>query len=198
MTQIFGYLSGAFIILSYIPYFISIFKHETRPERMSWLIWTMLGAIAFFSQLAKGASDSLWLTGLDTTGEILVVIIAIKYGMGGIQKRDKQAFVIACISLILWYITREPIVALLLVIIADMTGASLTIVKTYAHPTTESVSAWVLTGLGGLCAAIAVGSWNWVLLLFPIYTMCQNSAILMAIKLGRNRSLHHKKSLVLK
>jgi len=56
--------SGILIIISFFPYIQDIFKHKTNPQRASWLIWAILGAIAFFSQLAKGATHSLWFTGL--------------------------------------------------------------------------------------------------------------------------------------
>jgi hypothetical protein len=185
MTQYFGYLSGIFIILSFLPYLISIFKGQTKPERASWLLWVILGGIAFSSQLAKGASASLWLPAFQTIGDIFILILSIKYGMGGLLKRDKVAFVVAGLSLILWYITREPIIALLLAILIDATGATLTAIKSYEHPTTESISAWVLTGFGGFFAIFAVGNWNWVLLLFPIYTFLANVAIVSSIKLGQ-------------
>ena len=188
MTDYFGYLSGICITVSFLPYLVSIFKGQAKPERVSWLIWSILGGIAFFSQLAKGASASLWLPGLQTLGDTIVFVLAIKYGMGGMQKRDLWALAIAGVSLILWYATREPAVALFLAILIDASGAVLTVLKSYEHPTTESVSAWVLTGLGGLLAVFAVGSWDWVLLVFPAYILIASTAIVGAIKFGQKKS----------
>jgi hypothetical protein len=185
MNLYFGYLSGICIIISFLPYLISLFKGETKPERASWLIWSILGGIAFFSQLAKGASASLWLPGIQTIGDIVVFILSIKYGMGGLKRADKWAFAVAGLSLVLWYITREPVIALLLAILIDASGAVLTIAKSYAHPTTEPISAWALTGLSGLFALLAVGSFNIVLLLFPLYTLSANIVIVISIKLGQ-------------
>ena len=119
MTQYFGYLSAIFITLSFLPYLIYIFKGETKPERASWFIWSVLGSIAFFSQLAKGASSSLWLPGIQTIGDISIFIFAIKYGMGGFSRRDKWALGVAGISLILWYITKEAMIALFFAILID-------------------------------------------------------------------------------
>lgn len=106
--------------------------------------------------------------------------------MGGLLKRDKFALCIAGMGLVLWYVTREPLVALLLAILIDATGATLTIIKSYEHPTTEPIVAWVLTGLGGFFAIFAVENWNWVLLLFPLYTLLANAMIVTSIKLGEN------------
>ena len=65
MLEFFGYISGILFILSVVPYVRSILKGNTKPQRMTWLIWTVLVFIAFFSQLAKGATWSLLLTAGD-------------------------------------------------------------------------------------------------------------------------------------
>lgn len=189
-TQSFGYVSGGLILLSFLPYLRGIFKGQTKPERMSWFIWSILGGIAFFSQLAKGASHSLWMPGLQTIGDLLVFVLAIKYGIGGMQRRDIVALVAVTISLVLWYHTKEPAVALMLAIAIDGIGGILTIIKSYKLPTTEPVTAWILTALGGLFGTLAVGELDWVLLAFPLYIFAINAAIAFSIRLGARRLQH--------
>ncbi|MEY4731801.1 MAG: hypothetical protein RL681_747 [Candidatus Parcubacteria bacterium] len=188
MAQYFGYLSGISITLAFVPFFVSIFKGQTKPERMSWFLWSLLGGIAFFSQLAKGASDSLWLPGIQAVGDLLVFLLALKYGMGGATKRDKHALIVASISLILWYVTNEPAIALFLAILVDGAGTVLTILKSYEYPTTEPLSAWMLTMLGGFFAIFAVGELNWILLAFPIYTFLANAGITASLVFGKNKT----------
>lgn len=185
MTQIFGYLSGIAILLSFVPYIKDIFRGTTKPERISWLIWSVLGAISFFSQYAKGASFSLIMTGAQAVGDLLIFGLAVKYGLGGLLKRDIAAFVGALLGLLLWYLTKEAAVALFIVIFVDGIGAALTIVKSYEKPETETVSAWIYTFLGGLFGCLAVGSLNFVLLSFPLYICLASGSILLAIWLGR-------------
>jgi len=67
--EIFGYLSGLAISISFLPYIRDIFSGMTKPERISWLIWAGLGLISLFSQLAKGASYSLIMTGAQAAGD---------------------------------------------------------------------------------------------------------------------------------
>ena len=188
MTQYLGYVSGVLLILSFLPYLKGIFKHETKPERASWLIWSILGGIAFFSQLAKGATNSLWMPGVQTIGDLLIFLLAIKYGMGGLLKRDITALSAAGISLVLWYFTNEPAVALFIAIFIDGVGALLTMIKSYEHPRTESITSWILTALGGFFGIFAVGAWNFVLLAFPLYIFVANVAIVTTIIIGRKRN----------
>ncbi|MFA6381672.1 MAG: hypothetical protein WCX08_00175 [Candidatus Buchananbacteria bacterium] len=182
-----GYLAGLVILLSFWPYLKDIFRCRTKPQRTSWLIWAILGLISFFSQLAKGASYSLILTGVQAIGDLFIFILAVKYGIGGLMKRDIISLVGAGISLWFWYLTSEAAIALFLVIFVDAIGVVLTVVKSYQSPATETASAWVLTALGGFLACIAVGRLDFILLAFPFYICLAGLVILAAIKLGFKR-----------
>lgn len=184
ISEVAGYLSGLAILLSFAPYIRDIFLGKTKPERMSWLIWAILGLISFSSQFAKGASYSLLMTGAQAIGDLFIFILAIRFGLGGFLKRDIVALIGAGISLFLWYITKEAAVALFLVIFIDAIGVILTIIKAYEKPNTETVSAWFLTFLGGFLGCLAVGSLNFILLAFPFYICLASLAILIAIMLG--------------
>ncbi len=187
--EIAGYISGALMIASFFPYIRDIFLHKTKPERASWAIWAALGGIAFFSQLAKGASYSLFLVGFQALGDFSVFLLSVKYGIGGLLKRDIVGLAGAGLSLVLWYFTRDAAVALFIVIGIDAISGILTIIKSYEGPETETVSTWVLTCLSGIFAAVAVGSFNFVLLSFPVYISLICFAILVSIYLGRRRKV---------
>ncbi|MFA4998580.1 MAG: hypothetical protein WC514_00965 [Candidatus Paceibacterota bacterium] len=187
IKEIAGYLSGIAMLLSFVPYIKDIFLKKTKPERISWLIWAILGSIAFFSQFAKGASYSLVMTGVQAIGDFSIFILAIKYGIGGFMKRDIVALIGAGIGLFLWYITKEAAIALFIVIFIDAIGVILTVIKSYEKPETETVSSWVLVSISGFLACVAVGSFNLVLLVFPFYILLAGLAVLIAIKLGFQR-----------
>lgn len=182
MLQILGILSGIIGAIAVVPYIIDIFKGTTRPQRATWLIWTVLGGIAFFSQLAKGATDSLWMTGIQTLAVIVVFLLSIKYGEGGLSSRDIKALIIAGIGLILWFFTKEATFALYFVILVDGAGALLTIIKAHEDPSGETMSTWFISGLSGLMAAFSVGSWDLILLSYPIYIWLINWAVVVAMK----------------
>jgi hypothetical protein len=193
MLQILGLLSAMLIPLCYAPYIKDIFALKTKPERASWFIWATHGSIAFFSQLAKGATDSLWLSGLETLFSAIVFLLSLKYGVGGFTKRDITALSIAGIGLILWSITKEPAIALFLVIIVDAAGAYVTIVKSYEDPESETLITWILAGTAGLLSALSVGSMNLILLSYPIYIVIANYLTAGAILLGKNHLKNQKR-----
>lgn len=170
-----------------VPYVRDIFRLKTKPERGSWFIWTFLGFIAFFSQLAKGATDSLWLTGGQTAAVLVVFLLSLKFGYGGLGKRDSRALIAAGAGLILWYVTREATFAILFVILADSIGTLLTAFKAYEDPKSETFSTWIISAISGVFGAFAVGSFNLILLAYPIYIALANSVIVGAITAGKRR-----------
>ncbi|HAE36498.1 MAG: hypothetical protein UR85_C0007G0007 [Candidatus Nomurabacteria bacterium GW2011_GWF2_35_66] len=189
MLEFFGYLSGILMMLSVIPYARSILRGETKPQRMTWLIWTILILIAFFSQLAKGATWSLLLTAGDAIAILITFILSIKFGVGGFRKIDIISLFGAGFSLLLWYLTSEPAVALFLIILIDLIGVNLTVVKTWKNPETENWVAWAICGVGGLFGILSVGSFNLILLSYPLYICLANSTIALIV-ISRKKYLH--------
>ena len=181
-----GIAGGIFATIGIVPNMRDIIWGKTRPERATWLIWVVLGCIAFASQLAKGATDSLWMTGLETLGQLVVLVLAFKFGVGGLQKKDIIALSIAGLGLILWYFTKEAAVALYIIIAIDFIGSFLTIQKSYLDPGSETLTTWILAWIGGLLTTFAVGKLDIVLVSYPIFIMLMNGMIAIAILLGRN------------
>lgn len=192
LLSLIGIASGIISISGYFPYIRDVIKRTTYPERASWLIWDVLTAIAFFSQLAKGAIASLWLPGLEVCGLTTVLILSIKFGRGGLAKKDIFALIAAGIGLVLWYFTKEPAVALYIIIGIDMLGTVLAVQKAYKDPETETMSTWVLVAIAGILSTIAVGKFSIVLLSYPIYIFLANAAIALAMVLGRKKKLKKK------
>ncbi len=169
------------------PYVRDILKKKTKPERGSWLIWMVLGSIAFFSQMAKGATDSLWLTASQTLAVLIIFLLSLKYGYGGVEKRDSRALIGAGIGLILWYLTKEATYALIFVILVDSIGTMLTAIKAYKDPESETLSTWIMSGTSGIFGMLAVGKFDLILLLYPFYIMLANYVIVTIILLGKRK-----------
>jgi hypothetical protein len=195
MLQTIGIISGLIAGVAYLPYVRDILKGDAKPERASWFIWVVLASIAFFSQLAQGATGSLWFTGLDSIGALIVFFLALKYGLGGFTRRDKVALVAAGVGLVLWYLTRHAAIALLTTIIIDASGTALTVIKTYEDPSTETYTMWALVTVAGILAMISVGRFNLVLLIYPFYIFLANLVVVLAKFAGtKSKGLKHGKA----
>ncbi len=187
MRVLFGLLSGILPIIGAYPYIRDELRGKTKPHRMAEFIYAVLDSIAFASQLAKGASWSVIMPGVGTVEMLVGFVLSLKYGMGGTSKRDISALTLATIGLILWHFTDQPLIALFIVIGIDLISTSLVVIKTYAHPRTETLSAWFLSFLAGLFAAAAVGHWSFTLQIYPAVVALGNAAICITIIWRRNK-----------
>jgi hypothetical protein len=51
-----GAPAGVTGVLDMVPYLRDTVRRATRPHRGTWLIWSVLAVVAYFSQRADGAS----------------------------------------------------------------------------------------------------------------------------------------------
>src|SRR5260221_1657260 len=188
MLQIIGIISGLVALIGEFPYINDIVRNKTKPERATWLIYITLSGIAFFSQLAKGASNSLWLTGLESIGVLIIFLLSLKKGVGGVNKRDKIILLTALAGLLLWYFTKEAAVALYIIIAVDLVGTIPTVIKSFEEPESETLITWLLSSIAGILSMIAVGKFSVVLLSYPFYIFLANGGVVMAILSGKNKS----------
>lgn len=174
--------------LAFLPYIIDTLRGGTRPQRASWLIWSILGSIAFFSQAFEGATHSLWFAGIQVSGTILVFAMSIRRGVGGfLTKGDRLVLCLAGGGLVAWYLTETAVYALMITISISILGGTVTICKAFKVPQSETMATWLLSFVASVCAILAVGRFDWVLLAYPLYLFALNGAIVLAIIAGRMR-----------
>ncbi len=158
------------IVLVGAPFYLrDILRGRTRPERTTWLIWSVLAVVAFASQLQLGAQWSLVYIGLTAAGSIIVYLLSLRHGTDGWKAGDKLALAIAALGIALALAMRSPQMALFGVMLADFAGAVLTIQKAYRRPGSETTITWMLAGVAWLLTALSVGSRRFDLVVYPLY-----------------------------
>lgn len=187
--NVFGAASILIALASYAPYIIDILKKRTKPERASWFLWSLTGAIALFLQATQDASlsDMAYLIA-QTLAPIIIFIFSIKYGLGGASRRDKIGIGFVAVALILWIIIQNPILSLLILLAVDMTGLVLTSIKTWEMPDTESLVYWLCGPISSGLGIIAIENFNFLNAAFPIYIFIATSLMSILI-IFRRRAL---------
>lgn len=185
MLHIFGILSGVLVVLAAIPYIRDILKGETRPNKVTWFIWLLLQSLAFVSQLVEGGRDSLLLSGGDIFITATILILAFYKGESKWHWIDKVSLVGAVIGLIAWYFFNQPVLALAITIFIDFCGVVPTLRKAYVDPHSETLSTWLIVGVGAIFGAFAVGKFDIALLLYPVYLILANLGVAVAIQIGK-------------
>lgn len=184
-----GVAAGVLSTIAYLPYIVDTTAGRTQPQRASWLIWSILGTIAFFSQIYEGATASLWFAGVQVSGTVTVFLLSIWKGQGVyLRKADYLVLAIAGVGLLLWYFTETAAYALAITISISLMGGALTVTKSYARPESETLITWVISLVASICALFAVGKFDPVLLAYPTYLFTLYTLFVGAILLGRRRN----------
>ena len=182
-----GVLAAVLSACAYVPYIADTITGRTRPQRASWLIWSVLGSIAVASQIAEGASSPLWFAVVQVGATIVIFALSTRRGSGTyLTRSDGVVLAIAGLGLILWWVTDRAAYALAITISISLIGGLPTALKAYKDPETETLSTWLLSMVASLFALLAVGSFDLVLLAYPLYVLTLYAVFVSAIYLGRS------------
>jgi hypothetical protein len=181
-----GYLSIIVAVFSYVPYFRGILTGKVKPHAFSWLVWSFLVGIAFAAQVVKEGGAGTWATGFTALACFVIFLFAIVKGDRRFVLFDWISLAAAFVALILWQLTNDPTLSLILVVTTDAFGFLPTLRKGYLKPHEDSPSLWALTATKWGLAIVALGSYSFITLLYPAYLLTLASSY-TALLLWRRR-----------
>jgi hypothetical protein len=176
-----GMASGIVLLLGNIPYIISIRRGATRPNLVTWGIWTTIGLILLGSYQAIGATNTLWLLIAQVISQCVITIYAFKYSQGNWTQLDRICLAGAGLSLLLWWCSGSPLVALLMNTTMDLLGAIPTIQKIYRDPNSEDLRFWVMSFAATVLNLLAIENFSISFIVFPLYLFCLNFVVLILL-----------------
>lgn len=162
MQSVFILISSIFALISPIIYVKAIVKGAAKPHRTTRLVLLIITVLTTASLFAQHNTVAIWLAGVSTLQSIVIFTLSIKRGMGGFTKSDGICLIIALIGIILWQVTKNPIVALYCALLADFTGMIPTVVKAYKFPHTEIYQFFLLDVFAGIFSLLAIQRWTFV------------------------------------
>jgi len=180
LTLAFGILAGLIRVFTGQIYIRDVYAGRNHPQRSAWFIFFSLNIIFISTQWVEGARDSIISL---TLGTIVMLAVAPKLksqGVGGFDLKDKISLLIAALGLVIWWITDEPLVALGMSLMVDIAGAWLVIEKTFRLPWSETKIAWIATTFTSFLSLLAVGSFDYELMIVPGY-LCLVSVIMNCV-----------------
>lgn len=179
-----GIIAGVLALAGYIPYIYSIIAGNTRPNRATWFIWTIIGGLLAFSYLAEGDQNSIWLPIGYFLGPLIVAILSLRYGYAEWTRLDTACIIAAAISIVPWVLSDNATITLIINLVIDSTGAIPTLVKTYREPETEDLTAWGVFFAANTIQLFAISMWN-LAALYPIYLFFLAGTMVLFICKGK-------------
>ncbi|MGE5541162.1 MAG: hypothetical protein ACM3TU_02665 [Bacillota bacterium] len=176
--ELIGIIAGLLAFGTGIPYIWNILGGITKPNVVTYFVWTLLQTIALIAQWRAGASWSiLLLLGSTVSVAIIFLLSLTKYGYKHYTPVDTIALLLAGLAVIILVFTDHPTLAILLPIVADGLGAIPTIVKTKKYPHTEDQLAWFLMIIASALGVIATEKMDVANLAYPIFLLFEATFI---------------------
>lgn len=144
---------------------------KAKPNRVTWLLWGLLPMITFVAQRVQGVEGLSWASFAAGLTPLLIVTASFfnKKAYWETQPLDYVLMGAALLGIILWLITDEPNLAILLTLIADLLAGIPTIIKSFKHPETESWKAYALSTLGFGISVASIHAFNFETSAFVVY-----------------------------
>ena len=175
----FEYLVFVTAFASFIAAFIyirSMFRGGAKPNRVSWLMWSIAPFIATAAAVSNGvglAALPVFMSGFQPF-LIFISSFMIKNAYWKLTRFDYVCGILSALAIILWIITKEPDVAILFAIASDGLAAIPTLIKAWHHPETESSWPYTVGFVSALSSFAAAKLWTFSEYAFPIYLIIIN------------------------
>lgn len=173
----------AVVNLTWVFFYIkSTIKGDTKPNRVTWLmrsIAPLIASVAAFSDWVRRAVLPVFMSGFAP----LLVFISSFFNKKSYRKLWKFDYIcgfFSLLALILWYITKNPMIAIVFAIISDWSAALPTIIKSLKDPKSESAIAFITWFFNAFTSFFAIKSFWFSEIAFPLY-LCVLNILLITI-----------------
>lgn len=166
-------------------YIRRIYAGSIKPHVFSWVVWGVGTVTVFFAQLAGNAGVGAWPIGI--SGLVTFYIAFLSYAKRGdtqITSTD-WAFLLAALSAFpAWYLTSNPLWAVVILTVADLVGFGPTVRRAYSQPHLESGRFFALGALRNLLVVLALERYSLTTAMFPIAVggACLMLATMLAVR----------------
>ncbi len=171
------------------PYLRDTIKGTVKPNRVSWLLWSIAPLIAAYAQFQQGVG-LIFLTTF-VVGFVPIVIVTASFlnkeAEWNITKFDVICGALSLLGLILWQITKVGNLAILFSIIADGLAAMPTVIKSYHEPETENDTIYWFGVINAALGLLTIKTWTFEYWGFPLYLLFIGVLIgsLVRFKIGK-------------
>lgn len=182
-------LAFIFNILGTASYLFAVIKGTAKPNKVTWFLWALAPLIAFAAQFIEGVGLASLMTFAVGFGPLLVFLASFrnKKSKWKITKFDLLCGSVSVLALVLWAVTQDAMLALILSIIADLVACFPTLIKSWFHPETEDYIAYLFAGISAFITLLTLQTWTFMYYGFPLWILviALLFTVLIKFKLGK-------------
>jgi hypothetical protein len=183
MFEYLVFIAAIASILASLAYIRSMFRSNTKPNRVTWLMWSVAPLTAAAAAVSEGVGWAVlpvFMSGFSP----LIIFTASFFTKKAYWKLSKSDYLCGAMSVsafVLWYLTKEPNIAIVFAMVSDAFAAVPTLMKAWSHPETESPWPYIVGVFSASTSFAAAVAWSFSELVFPIYLMAINVLLVLSV-----------------
>lgn len=187
-TEAFGIASLVVTLVQYGPYCWKTWTGALRPHVFSYIIWGFGAAIVAAAQWTAGAGPGAWAMALAAVLCAVVVALSLRQGAGYVTRRDGWTFGAALTALPVWYVTKDPLFAVVVITLIDVAAFHMIFNKARTHPDEDSMLFYGVAALQYGLSILATETFNVTTLLNPVALIVCAFSVILAMRIYRARA----------
>ncbi len=168
-------------IVAYIPYIKDTFSGKTKPHIFTWITGTITASTIFGLQLFGGGGVGSFPTLSVALICLLITLLSIQRGTKDIKSGDYFFLLFSIVGVIVWVFLDQPVFAIIILTISQVSGYIPTIRKSWLDPESETLSLYTISTIRHGISILALNNLNILTILWPITWAAVN--LLIAIML---------------
>ena len=170
-------------LLATFVYVRSMFKGGAKPNRVSWLMWTIAPFIATAAAISNGVSWAalpIFMSGFSPF-LIFTASFVLKKAHWKLASFDYVCGVLSGLALVLWYVTKDPNVAIAFSIASDGLASIPTLKKAWNYPETELAWPFIVGVFNSSTSLLVSTTWTFSANAFPAYLIVINILLFFSV-----------------
>lgn len=182
---ILGLVASLMSIAGHIPYLWLTIKGRNRPHVFTWIVWTLVTAIAFAIQFAEKAGPGSWTMGVTAFMCVLITLATFRNGEKDITRLDWVMFIAALATIPLWVLTDTPLLSIILVTLIDAAATVPTLRKSWNKPHEEDTFMYGFNIPRHLLSMMAIVNFTFITSVLPFWLLFMNTGMYLMLKIRR-------------
>ncbi len=160
---------------------------KTKPNRITWLMWSIAPLIAAAAAISKGVTFAVVPVFMSGFGPLCVLTASFfnRKAYWKLATFDYLCGFFSVVALVVWVITKEANIAIIFAIASDGFAAIPTLKKSWTNPETETGMPFIMGLISSLTCFTAIRYWIFSEYAFAMYLVIVN--ILLIIFIYRKR-----------
>lgn len=186
-----GYISGAIVALSGIPYLYRVLQGKIQTIVTPWALWALIGFVLLITFDGVGAGKAIWPAVFGFTNPLIISYFLWKQ-KNEWQKPDllqKITIFIGVLAIIIWYFVQGnqsyTSYALYIAMIADLCASIPILIFSWKNPEKDRPFAWIAFGIGYSVTLFAIPQFTLEFVILPIFMFVTATSIALPMILFR-------------